>query len=96
MSSRGPRCHGWCFTSFDVSHEPVYDPVVYKYLVFGRETCPDTGREHLEGFAWFVQRKRFTEVKKIWNNSHIEALKGTPEQASKYFQKDDDYQEYGG
>ncbi|GBN60472.1 Replication-associated protein, partial [Araneus ventricosus] len=89
------RCHGWCFTTFKTDPEHVFDERVFSYLVFGREACPTSGRRHLQGFVWFVDRKRLASAKKIFPDCHLEASKGSPQQAADYCKKDGDFQEYG-
>ncbi|GBN46473.1 Replication-associated protein [Araneus ventricosus] len=89
------RCHGWCFTTFTLQPEPIFDERVFQYLIVGRETCPTSGRKHLQGFCWFRERKRLAGAKKIFATAHLEASKGSPEQAANYCKKDGDFTEYG-
>ncbi|KAF8789568.1 Replication-associated protein like [Argiope bruennichi] len=93
--SRNTRVHGWCFTQFGGTPEAVFDPRIHKYMCFGRETCPTTGRQHLQGYIYYLERQRFSVVKKSLANSHIEAAKGSPEQNKGYCSKDGDFTEYG-
>ncbi|GBL84689.1 hypothetical protein AVEN_271394-1 [Araneus ventricosus] len=83
------------FTSFDTNTEPLFDGSVHEYLIFGRETCPNTGRKHLQGFVWFKERRRLPFLKKWISNAHFEGAKGTAEQNQKYCSKDGDYEEFG-
>ena len=65
------------------------------YLVYGRETGKE-GTKHLQGFISFSKRKTFKSTKRlISDRAHVEAAKGTPEQASEYCKKDEDYEEFG-
>lgn len=67
-----------------------------RYLVFGRELCPTTGRQHLQGYIQFRNARRFNAVRGILPaGSHIELAKGTPSQNRKYCVKDGDYEEFG-
>ncbi|GIX75770.1 hypothetical protein CDAR_220911 [Caerostris darwini] len=61
VSCVGSRDHSdarskyWCFTSFTVAPEPVRQPEVFEYFVFGRESCPEslTFRD-----MWFLKTAR--------------------------------------
>lgn len=92
---RGPRCHGWCFTLFEPASEPVFDSGICRYLIYGRETCPTSGRKHLQGYIYFRERQRFSAVKKIFPTAHLEASKGSPQHNKDYCSKDGDFTEYG-
>jgi len=54
--ARGPYVARWCFTIHvgpEASHPldflPAFDAATMEYMVIGREVCPDTGRNHLQG-----------------------------------------------
>lgn len=70
-------------------------PIRTWYLVFGRETCPDSGRRHLQGFVAFKICTKFSTVRIRLPGAHIEKMRGTPEEALEYCKKDGDYTEYG-
>ncbi|AJD07482.1 replication-associated protein [Odonata-associated circular virus-13] len=95
--SSGPRRKYklYCFTSFAVDQEPSYDPTAMQYLIYGRETCPDSGRTHLQGFVAFKNRQYFTACKKYFGTAHVEACKGTFAENQEYCKKDGDYKEFG-
>lgn len=68
----------------------------YRYLVFGREICPDTGRPHLQGYCELDRRLTFnTLTKGLPRGIHLEPRRGSQKQAITYCKKDDDYDEYG-
>ncbi|AXL65903.1 replication-associated protein [Longjawed orbweaver circular virus 1] len=89
------RQKGWCYTRFDIENIPVYNEHEESYHIFGRERCPSTGRIHYQGFIYFKQRKRLTQLKKVGYTGHFEAMRGSPQQASEYCKKDSDYTEFG-
>lgn len=69
-----------------------------KYIVYGWEICPDTGRKHLQGFC---QLKNMYTIKWIQKrlvggiHMHIDKMKGTATEASTYCKKDGFYYEFG-
>lgn len=68
-----------------------------KYLVFGYETAPTTGTQHLQGFITFAKRTTMANAKaNISERSYLAIARGSPAQASKYCKKDDNnYEEFG-
>jgi len=77
----------WCFTSFDLTLEatlPVLaaaeDGTAPVYLCYQRETAPDTGREHLQGYVEFDTRIGMRTVKQRLGDvaCHLEPRKGVP------------------
>lgn len=90
------RALGWCFTSYDVNSPPVYKPELHEYLVYGREVCPSTNRQHLQGFVRYKNRKRFPAVKSdIGTGAHLEVSRGSPKEAADYCKKDGQFTEHG-
>jgi len=91
------------WTVFDISPavEAAIQAVVSSgdasYCVYGRETCPKTGKKHLQGFTMFNKQLRWTSVKKLFGDStmHCDVMRGTPLQASEYCKKDGDFYESG-
>lgn len=56
--------------------EPLFVPEEMLYLVFQKEKCPSSGREHYQTFVVFKARKRLTTVKRIMGNSvHAEVAR---------------------
>lgn len=81
----------WCWTLYlpqlpEIKHHPDI-----QYCVYQTEKCPRTGRIHLQGFLQLKNRKRRSTVKKIigYNEVHVEPMRGTPQQASDYCEKQD-------
>lgn len=67
------RSKNWCFTCLNIDYEPLREyRNSYNYLVYGRETCPDTGRPHLQGFVSFRIRAKFSTVCQRLPGAHIE------------------------
>lgn len=98
---RAPKSRKWCFTlhSFHANHvlrlRRIQDWGA-KYVVFGREICPSTGRRHLQGFIYLENRTTRQGVKKKlgsgFNGLHLEATKGTVQQNFDYCSKDGDFE----
>lgn len=86
---------GWCFTCFD-GEKIVFRGDLMEYMVVGKETCPDTGRLHWQGFVYFINRKRFNDCRNVLPaGTHIEPQRGTFREADEYCKKDGDFQVYG-
>nr|QKV51138.1 putative replication associated protein [Crucivirus sp.] len=56
MPSR--QCRGWIFTWWcDKNDEPPhFDPEVVRWACYQEETCPTSGRRHLQGTVWFAKK----------------------------------------
>jgi hypothetical protein len=87
----------WCFTLNNPSAEEYNTMVdsVYTYMIIGRETAPETGTKHLQGYMLFVGNKRLSAMKKLNGRAHWESAKGTTEQNVVYCSKGQDFTEYG-
>lgn len=73
------------------------DNVLCRYIVIGKEICPETKRNHLQGFVYFENPLTYKSVqKRLCNYSiHVEQMKGTHEEAIEYCKKDGDFLEEG-
>lgn len=65
------------------------------YGVIGFETCPTTGKAHLQGYAEFVSPKRFKTIKKLWPTMHFEARIASAKCAAEYCKKTGQFKEFG-
>lgn len=63
-------------------------------MVYGRETAPDTGRKHLQGFVYFKCPRSFPSVQKQFKPRHVEKSVA-PLEAITYCQKEGDFTERG-
>jgi len=68
-----------------------------EYCVFGRETCPKTGKRHLQGYTYFKQRMSWQKVYKVFKTKeiHLEKSAGSPEENRVYCTKDKEFWESG-
>lgn len=65
------------------------------YLVFGYEEA-ESGTPHLQGYVTFPKVKRFNEARQFLpHGTHLEAKRGTPEQAASYCKKGGVFKEFG-
>lgn len=91
------QSRNWCFTSFEKS-EPVWDlGKATKYLIFGKEICPETKRQHWQGYVEFNNAKTISATQKALaiGKAHVESRRGTPLEAANYCKKDGDFKEFG-
>jgi len=47
-----------------------------RYLAYAKETCPTTGKEHWQGFAYAKTAMRLKGWTKLFPGAHIEAMRG--------------------
>jgi len=88
------QSRGWCFTLNNPSQEDVdsllnRDKHKYQYLVYQQEVGAECKTPHLQGLLYFYKKCRLERVKKIVPRAHLEAMRGTPDQAIAYCKKDD-------
>ena len=82
----------WCFTSFNVEESNIND--IIKVIdssnsssIIGLETCPNTGKKHLQGYIEFDNKVR---PKNLFNDTtiHWEKCKGNRDANIKYCSKE--------
>lgn len=97
MSKRSvdSKAKRYVFTSFDVEHCPTFDERRMEYLCYGRETCPDTGRAHLQGFICWSNKQRFSACKTLLPSAHWEPARGSVKENRDYCSKEGDFSEWG-
>lgn len=98
--ARGPRVRHWIFTSYAVPFEFKFDEDIFRYCCFQREICPDTKRQHVQGYAEFRENMRTNQVSKLLGGCHVEPRGGTRKQARDYTRKpesaiSDSWEEHG-
>ncbi len=85
-------CRSWCFTLYDVELDlfTLFGGMPHcRYAVWQRESCPDTHREHFQGYIEFHQPVRMSVVKSVLGGAHIESRRGSREQARDYCRKEE-------
>lgn len=95
------KSRGFCFTYW---HESAADIEMLqhwgrencKYIMFGEEVCPTTGRAHCQGWMYFKNERSFKALCKVFAGKwHIEVKYGSEEQNEKYCRKDGKVWEFG-
>ncbi len=71
MHEKAPRGQNWSITIHDhkeyggeESLKAHLTNLTYKYMLFGKEICPTTGKEHLQGFMIFNSNKSLKGLRK--------------------------------
>ncbi len=88
------RRRSWVFTSFKNKQDflqSIEDEQGGKitYITFGEETCPKTGKEHLQGYVEFNAAYGRSRTQSILGDAtlHVEPREGSQEEAITYAQK---------
>lgn len=67
----------WAFTAYEAQwplFTTVLDPLIAEQG-WQKEVCPDTQREHYQGFIRTTRQVRFAQMRKIYPGVHIEAAR---------------------
>lgn len=91
------KSRGWCFTlhDWDLFHLDALDSLEVRYMIYGMEICPKTGKEHLQGYLYYEHPKTWLDLKTIDEKFHIEVAKGSPDDNLEYCSKEENYIERG-
>lgn len=84
----GVRARSWVFTDFELDNVSRYEGLEAPVLVVGKETCPTTGREHLQGYVSFANARSFSWWKNQFPGAHVEPRRGSEEEAIAYCRKE--------
>lgn len=66
-----------------------------RYFAYAKETCPTTGREHLQGFAQAWKPMRATKWRELFPNIRMEVMRGTLRSNDAYCSKQGRLIEFG-
>lgn len=96
MPSRQKVFMNACFTSY-MESLTLTDTENVCYYVIGKETCPTTGRKHLQGFIQLIRPRVMKSLQKIIGDPdcHVEEMRGTATEASTYCKKEHLLSEWG-
>lgn len=96
------RIKDYCFTINNYNPRTpqdltgLFDVGIAQYIVFGFEGKGEGHTPHIQGFVrWHTARTFSATKKKLGDGVHIEARKGTLDQAITYCKKEGDYDEHG-
>lgn len=93
LVTQATKSRKWCFTYFwdEEEEDPdltVFDDWECDYLIVGRETCPATGREHLQGYVRFKSARARGGIARLMPAAHFEPCKGNEQQNIDYCSKE--------
>lgn len=80
------RC--WCITLWSLDDVHRFESLETTILVVGKETAPQTGREHYHVYVRFASPRSFHALHHQFPNAHLEPRRGTEAQAIEYCKKD--------
>lgn len=83
----------WCFTDFNLHTN--YDSLDAAYCLYGVETCPETNKQHHQGYVEFSTNRKLNRLKKFDDQIHWEKRHGNQAQAIDYCKKEGDWTETG-
>lgn len=91
IMSAPTKMRNWCFTKYDLSMPDFEDKEDVRYCVWQHEICPDSGREHIQGYIELKKSIRINAVKRLFNDNtmHLERRAGTRDQARAYCMKEE-------
>lgn len=94
------QSRNWCFTDFELLDlAPIYKEYsdIIRYVCYGEEKCPKTGKKHHQGWIQFINKKRLGGVKKIFGSKkiHVESCIASPACNDKYCKKDGKFISFG-
>lgn len=102
-SKQGTQARRWCWTLNNyteveiVNIQKAAESECVRYVVFGKETAPETKTPHLQGYTEFKSAQRIVQIKKLFatDRIHLEACKGTALENIKYCKKEGNFWEHG-
>lgn len=100
VPQNGPRykSRSIVFTMYDltlVDKLQRYAQTETEYMRFGRETCPTTGRQHLQGWLQWAGPRQVHRFWEAFGHPHIQPRKGSVLSNQTYTAKEGDWWEHG-
>ena len=84
----------WCFTlnNYQPDEVEAIDNLDVQYIIYGFEQA---STPHLQGYVQLHKQSRLNALKKLIPRAHWESMRGTPDQAAEYCQKEGNFKERG-
>ncbi len=100
VSRRKPRSRNWLFTDFtcaDLSDRFSDDSAGIRYLCYGKEVCPKSGREHHQAWVQFSEQVSRSSVQRrlCLPGVHCEIMRGSCDENERYVAKDGEVTRFG-
>lgn len=99
VKKQGNQCKRWAFTTWIRGGEDTIEPearrlralllTFSKTFCFSAERCGTTGRLHFQGRVVLNQKKRLTELKKLWGDDSHFSVERNEDAHIKYVKKDE-------
>ena len=69
--------------------------ILHQYIVVGKETAPETKKQHLQIYVEYVNQSTFKQMQQRYPGAHLEIAYSPGYQCSTYCKKEKDYYEEG-
>lgn len=92
------RTTNFVFTDYERDHtfwEVFFKKNKVKWLKYGEEECPKTGKVHFQGLIVFENARTFGSFRKLVSPRHIEIMEWSIDTNDRYVSKDGNVREYG-
>lgn len=90
------RSRAWCLTIFEEAELETFKNLKgVRYLCYGKEKAPSTGKIHWQSYVYFNNARTFSSMKKKIPTAHIEKARGSPKDNQEYCKKDGEFTEVG-
>lgn len=88
------------FTDFRVVDAPerytqLHDAKKIRYIAYGEETCPSTGRPHNQGWCYTNDKMTLKQLSRLLLGAHVEGMLGSLDQCDKYCSKQGELRSVG-
>lgn len=97
------KVRSFVFTNFDltIDYAALIDPDTLRYIAYGAEVCPTTGKDHHQGWLYFKNQRGWGAralkgiAKLLGGNCHIEPMVGSFKDSDAYCSKESELITFG-